>query len=556
MFSRSATGATMRSIVALALLVPSTSSYTWPDKRVDLLESILYQQSGFRQYGLAGAVVPCNNNANTLETGRDDSAEWFRTAYHDMATADVIAGTGGMDASVGFETERAENKGGAINESLAFFIGFTSPRSSMADIIAIAAQLSVGSCSDGKVDIPYRGGRVDALEAGVAGVPTPEQPLETHKTIFERQGFAATEMIGLVACGHTLGGVHGEFFPEIVPELNDPENNSSRHNFDASFDKFDNSVAKQFVANETQNPLAFGHNETTRSDFRIFTSDGGEMIGKMAESEEFFFETCTNLLERMLNTVPKGVELTDVITPIPIKPHALNAEVNSNGTMTVSGEVRIMEDGTTSSSRKVLVHASDRNGTAFPEPITASTIDGYQVTGLYGNMPNFTTYTFSATIPAAQGISSFNVELQDGDTNTLEKNGGSGFPFSDAIVPHAPGTCYGLSFADTDDGSFSNNTIHVTAAVRDDLQADEVNLVIPQPINMVGTFAARFEDKTIQMTKSQELNNTGYTLYEASYSFLVRDVGPMKMFDLVASGPSGTVSNEFFKWNDFSYCQV
>ncbi|KAI1338685.1 heme peroxidase [Xylariaceae sp. FL0016] len=542
-------------LCALGLLASTTLGYTWPDERIDVLESILYQQNGFRQYGLAGGVFPCNSNANALETGRDDSAEWFRTAYHDMATADVVSGVGGLDASVGFETARDENRGKAINESLGFFIGFTSPRSSMADLIALGAQLSVGSCSDGKVDIPFRGGRVDATGAGVAGVPTPEQELATHTSIFERQGFNSTEMIGLVACGHTLGGVHGSNFPEIVPELNDPENNASRHNFDESFDKFDNSVAKQFVANTTQNPLAFGHNETTRSDFRIFTSDGGEMIHRMAESEDFFFETCTTLLERMLNTVPAGVELTDVITPIPIKPYALDINILSNGTMSIGGEIRILEDGTTSSSREVLIHMVDRSGATVAEPIAAQTTDGLQVSGLYGNMPSFTTYQFSANVLVSQGISAFNVEIKDGNTAILEKNGGQGFPFSDTIVPMSSDTCYGLTFEDTPSGSKSNNTLRVTAAVRDDWQADEVQLTVPQPINMPNTLAARFEEKKVQMTRSQSLNRTGYSLYTGSFQYIVNDVGPMKTFDLSALGPKGTASNTFLRWTDFGFCQ-
>ena len=74
------------------------------------------------------------------------------------------------------------------------------------------------------------------------------------------------------------------------------------------------------MSNSTQNVLAFGPNETTRSDFRIFNADGGTLIKAMADSPEFFAGTCQNLMERMLNTVPRGVQLTDIITPIRIKP--------------------------------------------------------------------------------------------------------------------------------------------------------------------------------------------------------------------------------------------
>ena len=96
-----------------------------------------------------------------------------------------------------------------------------------------------------------------------------------------------------------------------------------------------------FVANNTQNPLVSGQNTTTRSDKRIFESDGGVLMRLMARNERYFFRTCSRLLERMLNTVPRGVVLSEVITPIAVKPDHIETTVNSDGTMTISGEVRV-----------------------------------------------------------------------------------------------------------------------------------------------------------------------------------------------------------------------
>ncbi|OTA94923.1 hypothetical protein M434DRAFT_29467 [Hypoxylon sp. CO27-5] len=539
-------------IIVLAIIANGVvAAYTWPDAQIDQLESILYQHSGYRQYGLAFGVSPCNNMANALETGRDDSAEWFRTAYHDMATADVLAGIGGIDASIGFETDRPENKGKAFNESVSFFTAFQSARSSMADVIALGALFSVGSCSNGEVIIPFRGGRRDALGSGPTGVPQPEEDLDTHTAAFARQGFNVTEMIGLVACGHTIGGVHGENFPEIVPVVNDMNNQASRQDFDGSFDNFDNSVAKQFVANTTQNPLAFGHNETTRSDFRIFNADGGNLIRRMAESQQFFWDTCTTLLERMLNTVPKDVQLTDVIQPIQIKPNNLFITVNSNGTETVSGEVRIIEDGTTFSNREVLIHLKSRTGEAVPSsPILARTQDGMQVYAFYNNMPNFTFYSFTTTVPTGIGVSSFDVQIKDGDTDTTSTNGGQGFPIQDVLIVQQASTCTRLEFPSTK----SNNTLEITVAVRDDMEFDSVRLVVPKPVNMIGTLSLRFEPTAVDLGKVQTLDGTGYSLYKGSFSFLVDAVGPMKTFDLVASGPKGVVQNNFTRWAEFNFC--
>lgn len=52
-------------------------------------------------------------------------------------------------------------------------------------------------------------------------------------------------------------------------------------------------------------------------------------------------ETCTELFTRMIDTVPKGVQLSEVITPIPVKPDNLFITINDNGGMTIKGDIRV-----------------------------------------------------------------------------------------------------------------------------------------------------------------------------------------------------------------------
>lgn len=86
-----------------------------------------------------------------------------------------------------------------------------------------------------------RVGRVDATSAGPFGVPEPQQDLASHTASFAKQGFNVSEMIGLVACGHTIGGVHETEFPTVVTGLINSDNNTSgMQHFDDSFSKFDN----------------------------------------------------------------------------------------------------------------------------------------------------------------------------------------------------------------------------------------------------------------------------------------------------------------------------
>jgi len=95
---------------------------------------------------------------------------------------------------------------------------------------------SVAAC--GGAPIPFRGGRVDALSAGPPGVPEPEQDLAMHIEKFRLQGFNRTEMIALVACGHTLGGVRSPDFPDIVQ----PAPARDVFGFFDGTDKFDHAV--------------------------------------------------------------------------------------------------------------------------------------------------------------------------------------------------------------------------------------------------------------------------------------------------------------------------
>src|ERR1700728_4280317 len=85
---------------------------TWPSS-TDVLEDIMFLNSGYRESGFAVAVTPCDFSA--AGPGRITAAEWIRTAFHDMASGDIYDGTGGVDASIMFETDRSENIGAAFN---------------------------------------------------------------------------------------------------------------------------------------------------------------------------------------------------------------------------------------------------------------------------------------------------------------------------------------------------------------------------------------------------------------------------------------------------------
>src|SRR5687767_8010284 len=109
-----------------ALAHPATGDPTWPSE-IDELEEIMFQLNSFRARKFADTVSPCSNEASG--PGRLNAAEWLRTAFHDMSTANTFFGTGGLDASLQYELENGENTGPGHRTTLEFMAPYMSSRS-------------------------------------------------------------------------------------------------------------------------------------------------------------------------------------------------------------------------------------------------------------------------------------------------------------------------------------------------------------------------------------------------------------------------------------------
>ncbi|KAJ6447905.1 heme peroxidase [Mycena vitilis] len=340
-------------LASLALFgsLATANAYVWPSPQLEALDSVRFGLISFSQPGqdnfLSNFADTCSGFlfANISDpdaiTGRTNAADWLRTAYHDMATHNVDDGTGGLDASIRFlaETNRTENPGTGFNNTVQEVFAPNANRYvSIADSIALGAVMVMEawcvpvlflleshdlnplfqrSWSTNPTNcVPRWTSRRSG--ANSPGVPRPEQSLDEHIDSFKKQGFTKEEMISLVACGHTFGGVQHEPFPDIVPDLQDPQNNSlSVSHFDTTNFVFDNKVATEYISDTTGNPLVVGLNETTNSDKRIFASDGNVTMKSFAGDPKLFGKTCSELIARMIDTVPKGVQLTEVIEPLP-----------------------------------------------------------------------------------------------------------------------------------------------------------------------------------------------------------------------------------------------
>lgn len=451
--------------------------------------------TGYRARGFATAVTPCSAGAGP---GRVTAAEFIRTAFHDMATGNVYLGTGGLDASIVFELDNGggDNIGQAFPTSLNIFAPYLTSRSSMADIIAMGMYTAVRSC--GGPVIPVRTGRVDATEAGPPGVPLPQNSLYTFQNQFARTGFDPTQMIQVVACGHTLGGVHAENFPQIVPVGSAPNNVKQ---FDSTA-KFDNKIATDYVSGNSIDPLVVGPSQAAKraSDLLVFNSDDNATITTMTNPTTFA-NTCRTLLQKMIDVVPAEVTLTDPIVPYDIKPVALQLTLQSGGNeIQFAGEIRVRTTTRPASQiSKVEVLYKDRTGGA------GGTITASQKGTAAGFDDSFTFYSFSTRIPSQTSISAFNVlvTLSSGATESYDNNG-AGYPMQDNVMLQAPQSCV------TD--SNGKKLLNVAAAVRSPATAADLILSLKVPR---GVITPELQKQTVALTKQSTVGP--YSILTGSY---------------------------------------
>ncbi|KAK7039180.1 hypothetical protein VNI00_010084 [Paramarasmius palmivorus] len=274
--------------------------------------------------------------------------------------------------------------------------------------------------------IPYRAGRIDAVSAGVPGVPEPQQDLESHIASFKRQGFTQTEMIQLVACGHAVGGVSRADFPDIVNE---------RFELFHGAQMYDNTVVTGYLDGSTPNPLVIGNNITKRSDLRIFESDGNVTMQGLT-SEGAFDSACARLIERMINTVPQNVALTEVIQPIENKVGKTRL-FPSNDTLTLTTSLRLLNP-TFNPNRTVTLFWNVNEESTLPlcptNGCSATPIDSFSIgdrggfvggNGFALHGMDATKYQFEASVNASYSVSKywFEVNENDGISETVVVDG-------------------------------------------------------------------------------------------------------------------------------------
>lgn len=313
-------------------------------------------------------------------------------------------------------------------------------------------------------------------------------------------------MITMVACGHTLGGIHNKDFPEITGDTTA----DVTHMFElgTSNAAFDNAVVTEYLDGTTNNPLVAGSNDTTNSDKRVFAADGNATMKALADPAAFQAQ-CADILERMINTVPSTVTLSDPIQAAEVKPYVKNMALNSDGAIQLDGRIRLRiterQDSMNTTVHLTYADRSGANSSAVIETKRATLVGGTS-SGLFGE--SFAWYEFATTLDADVGISKFHVHVTTPAAGTVEvmDNGGNGFPLDDAILYQQPQSCVSL----TKEGGYRDLTL--TAAVRKDRADEPLVLELAHVVKRPGVILHAFDVRQTAFEKTGA-EKGGYALF-------------------------------------------
>jgi len=338
-----------------------------------------------------------------------------------------------------------------------------------------------------------------------------------------------------------MGSVHHDGFPQIVPETAVTEKSTTGAvPFDKTPQAFDVTLVNEYLDGTGQRggPLVTTTNVTVQSDLRIYASDNNATMRSLAKSSKYFAGQCTSLFERMLNTVPTAVRLTEVITPMAVKPVNVALTVDpTSGAVQYSGYIRLLS---TSFNAESVVSLSfySRSGDLVPSYNTTATSSGTG-TSIFGNT---TYYQFATNIDPQVGVSSFVISVKDDGKTTRFTNGGHGYPIQDKVVwiPNS--------------SSVSSDSIKVTAAVLTSSGYQDVSVAIHAAVSQQGTLSPKINHLPLASLTGGSTTTAGlYTIYTATIPAelpLVRQ----SSIDILATLSNGWVSkDEFRKLSNVAY---
>ncbi|KAI9050226.1 hypothetical protein LZ554_006365 [Drepanopeziza brunnea f. sp. 'monogermtubi'] len=463
------------------------------------MEHHLVDNAGMNNSPFVAAVKPCSNyvgfQPDPQNRREETAAEWIRIAFHDFVTGDVASGMGGLDASIGFEADRPENKGVFVDDTLRFFAPTTTAYFSMSDHIALGVVVAVANCAGTAPGMQPKAGRIDAMAAGPSGVPTPSTGLPETLARFGAAGFSPSDTIALTACGHSLGGVHSVNFPEIVPSSAvTPTNLDGGVVFDSTPSTFDAGNINEYLNNTggRGGPLVTTDNVASRSDLRLYTSDGNATVQSMS-APAAYQDRCNKVMQHMIDTVPRAVTLSPAVTPMPWKAVNMCLDIAPDGEVTMAGMIRALAAPTDSTAppESITYHMKTADGTeSAPETTDDQMGNG---TSLFGT----TTYwTFNSSLGDAEAGTTASMDFQN-----------MSYPVNDRlfVLPMQ-------SRVDNSTGAVTLRAAALTSMIDSGIGSVQGMLYVPTP--QPGTLAPRIANVTVDMKPAGTAGE--YTLFGGS----------------------------------------
>lgn len=204
----------------------------------------------------------------------------------------------------------------------------------------------------------------------------------------------------------------------------------------------------------------------------------------LAENEAFR-DTCYSLFERMINTVPAGVELSDPVVPMTWKGVDLGMDVSSAGVVSLSGMIRYL-------------YTSGTPNTTVPYSVTTAAGNSSKTSGTKAGNG---TSLFGSTY-----YWDFNTTLESG--TTAVNFGNVSYPVNDDLfmLPYQSKA--------TSNGAQSGNAT-IRAAVRTELVADDsATVMLYVPKRDTSSRAVVINVQNVTMSEVKTAGN--YTIFEAS----------------------------------------
>jgi hypothetical protein len=331
-------------------------------------------------------------------------------------------------------------------------------------------------------------------------------------------------MITLIACGHSIGGVHSVDHPEIVSGPVTAENKAS---FDTTLGVLDNNVVLEYLDNSTANPLIRNTNDTLNSDKRIFAADENVTMKKLANAA-YFKAQCEDVFERMLNLVPGDVMLSEPLEPADVRPDITSYQLKADGSVEFAGYIRVRVTPITGRDADTLTASiipTSRNSSKIADIVAKrGTFRGGQSSGYLDE--RLAWFEFNQTLNASDAFASFNIRIND----IVHDNAATGgYPVNQDVLYQKAQSCVSYDAA-TDRG-----TLNITAAISKSLLAGgaKPTIRVVQKSRVQGNFIPRLQPEYVVMMKTRK-ETEEYVYYTATTSLDRNGLDPS--VDIVVGG--------------------